>query len=189
MRFPHSPTVPSCSNMPHNIVYRYPKISDAEKLMEFMNALSSEETYIRMQGRQLTLKEEQEYLADFIKNIEENKAVKLFAFIGDELVGVADVKLDFGAMAHVGVFGIVLKKEYRNQGIGSALLKKTLLEAKQKLKKLEIVTLGVFSDNERGIHLYKKVGFTQYGSLPNGVIRKGKYSDHIDMYLNMSDLD
>lgn len=169
------------------VIYRRPKLSDAKQLMNFINTASKEQTFIRLQGRQITLEEEEKYLKEFIADIEKRKAVKLFAFDGDELIGAADIRLNRDAMEHVGILGIVLKKEYRNQGIGSELLQKIISEAKQQLPTLEIITLGVFANNDRGLHVYKKIGFKQYGVLPKGAKRRGEYIDHIDMYLKIKD--
>jgi ribosomal protein S18 acetylase RimI-like enzyme len=46
-----------------------------------------------------------------------------------------------------------LKKEWRNQGIGSALLQKILEECD------DAVYLYVFQKNRRAVHLYEKYGF------------------------------
>ena len=42
--------------------------------------------------------------------------------------------------------------------------------------------LDVFSDNEIARNLYKKVGFKEYGTLPDGLYRKKNFSDRIYMY-------
>ena len=107
------------------------------------------------------------------------------AFDGETLVGTSDIKISYGAEKHVGIFGIIIKKEYRNQGIGTALMTKIITEAHNYIDGLEIITLGVFADNDCALHLYKKLGFKQYGKLPNGMMRKGQYCDHIYMYLNL----
>lgn len=168
-----------------HITYRSPKLLDLDQLLNYINTLSKEETYIRFQGVQLTKEDEESYLKKIIKDVDDKKTVKILAFAGDILVGVGDIKMDFGALAHVGAFGLTVHKEYRNQGIGTQLLSKTIDEAKKNIKELEIITLGVFSDNQRALHLYKKFGFKEYGVLPNGVIRKGQYADHIYMYLDV----
>jgi RimJ/RimL family protein N-acetyltransferase len=46
----------------------------------------------------------------------------------------------------------------------------------------QIVRVEVFSDNTKAINLYQKFGFEKYGCLPNGLYRKNKYSDKIEMY-------
>lgn len=172
--------------MKKNITYRSPKLSDLDQLLDFINTLSNEQTFIRKQGAQLTRKEEKEYLQKFIEDISNKKAVKIFAFDGSNLVGAADIKMDIGALSHVGIFGITVSEQYRNRGIGTELMKRAIEEAKRSIKGLEIITMGVFADNDRAMHLYKKFGLKKYGELPNGVIRKGKHSNHIYMYMDVS---
>jgi len=166
-------------------IYRYPQKSDAAQLLEFINTLSAEQTYIRMQGKVVTLEEEEKYLNDFLKNIKDKKAIKILAFDNEQLVGAADINMGFGAENHVGVFGITVAKSHRGQGIGSELMSKTIDAAKTNIPNLEIITLGVFADNTKAILLYQKYGFKQYGILPNGAVRRGIHSDHIQMYLEV----
>jgi RimJ/RimL family protein N-acetyltransferase len=165
------------------ITYRLPQLSDYPALTEYMNQLSAEKTYIRLQGKVLTEEEEKEYLSSYIKQIEEKTAIKLFAFDGEILIGGADVTLGLGAEKHIGIFGITMRKSHRGQGIGKTLMHKTIQRAIESLPDLEIITLSVFSDNEKAKKMYLKAGFIPYGSIPNGVIRNGSYSDHEYMYL------
>jgi len=165
------------------ITFRTPQLSDYPALTEYINELSAERTFIRLQGKVLTEDEEKEYLSSFIKQIEAKTAVKLFAFDNETLIGGADVTLGYGAELHVGLFGITIRKSHRGLGIGTTLLHKTIQLAIESLPDLEILTLSVFSDNEKAKKMYQKVGFIPYGSLPNGVIRDGEHSDHEYMYL------
>lgn len=165
------------------ITYRLPQLSDYPALTEYMNELSAEKTYIRLQGTVLTEEEEKEYLTSYNKKIEEKTAIKLFAFDGEKLIGGADVTLGFGVEQHVGVFGITMRKSHRGKGIGKILMHKTIQQAIQSLPDLEILTLSVFGDNEKAKKMYLKAGFIAYGTIPNGVIRNGLYSDHEYMYL------
>jgi len=168
-----------------NITFRSPQLSDLEQMLDLINTLSKEETFIRKQGYQFSQQEEKEYLVGLLKKTEEKKTVNLLAFDGELLVGSADVVSGVGAEQHVGLFGIILRKEYRNKGIGTMLMKKILAETQKNIENLEIITLSVFSDNKPAIHLYQKLGFKQYGLLPNGVMRKGKYADSIEMYFKI----
>ncbi len=64
---------------------------------------------------------------------------------------------------------MIVKKEYRNRGIGSVIL--TFLIAKAKEMGYSEMTIGVDKDNKNALHLYKKFGFTEVlfdGSDENG---------------------
>lgn len=171
---------------PGQITFRSPTIDDTQALLDYINTLSSEQTYIRFQGEQQTFEQEQEYIEDFLKKMKAGTAVKILAFIDGKLVGVSDIDMHDRVEKHIGLFGITIAKEYRNQGIGKLLMEKVLEEAKKNLKDLKIVTLSVFGDNPIAKSLYEKMGFVEYGRLPNGVIHKGEYTDHIFMYKQVS---
>ena len=72
---------------------RYPLRWDAETMCRYMNALSSEKTYIRFQGEKVTLEEEKRFLRLQMKRISNKVAVQLFAFAGEELIGIADIDM------------------------------------------------------------------------------------------------
>lgn len=172
--------------MKHTITFRQAQLDDYLQLTRYINELSAERTYIRLQGKQLTEDEEIQYLTDFIQKMKDKTAVKLFAFDKDTLIGAADVTLGFGAEKHIGLFGITIKKSYRGKGIGTELLHRTIQLAIDTLPDLEIVTLSVFGDNNLAKQMYLKAGFIHYGTLPNGVVRNGTYADHEYMYLPKS---
>lgn len=163
------------------IMIRYPTEADIEKAMDFINTISKEQTFITFQGQQLTLEDEKKYLLPFYKQIENDEAIKLFAFQGGEIVGVSDVVPQERTSNHVGTFGLIIKKEYRGEGIGKLLMQLVLQETK-KLNKIMIIHLGVFGENKLAFELYKKMGFKIYGNLPQGVRHKDNYDDHIFMY-------
>src|SRR3989344_6086545 len=131
-----------------DILIRFPQKSDTLALLRYMNTLSKERTFIRFQGEQLTLKEEDKYLKDFLKKLEENKAIKLLAFMENKLVGVTDINLQDKTSTHVGLFGITVAKDYRGEGIGKLLMNLVIQEAKRNIIDLKIVTLGCFANNK-----------------------------------------
>ncbi len=170
----------------NQLLVRYPTVDDIEKLLQFINTISKEQTYILLQGEQLTMEDEIKYIEDFIKKIEEKKAVKLLVFCKNELIGVADVILKEKAEKHIGVFGIIITPEWRGKGIGTFLLKLTLKEAEEHIQEMRIITLGVFSNNQVAKKLYKKAGFIEYGKLEEGLQHRGKLVDHIYMFKKTS---
>ena len=165
-----------------DILVRYVQRDDVEHLQTFINTISREKSFILFQGEQMTLAEESRYVEGFIDKLEKHRSTKLLVFHTDELIGLADVTMKVRAESHVGVFGIMLAKEWRNKGIGTFLMKKTLEEAEKHIADLKIVTLGVFANNPVAKKMYEKIGFKEYGLLPQGLQHKGELVDHIYMY-------
>lgn len=55
-----------------------------------------------------------------------------------------------------------------------------LTSAKQ--TRFEQIELGVFADNNRALHMYKKAGFVQTGIIPRAYkLKDGTYRDEIQM--------
>lgn len=90
----------------------------------------------------------------------------LVAKLNQKIVGFAGIKI---LMDEADIMNIVVKKDSRNQGIGSLLLKE-LINLAKKLN-LTSITLEVMEENYSAIHLYKNFGFEQIG------IRKNYYKD------------
>jgi RimJ/RimL family protein N-acetyltransferase len=165
-----------------DIMIRYCRRDDVERLMEFINTLSKEQTYITFQGEQVTLEEESRYVEGFLKKTEEKKAVKLLAFHKDELIGVCDITPLEKIESHIGKLGLTIKKEWRGKGVGKLLLKTTLLETEKNTVGIRIVELGVFANNPVAKRMYEKMGFIEYGKLPGGIQYRGELVDHVYMY-------
>lgn len=165
-----------------NLAIRYPKDGDAQSMLQYINTLFKEKTFIRFQGEQLTLKEESKYLKDQLEKIKRNKAVQLLVFVNDKLVGVSEITMKDKVEKHIGVFGISIAKEFRGKGVGKLLMDTVLKEASTNLTQLKMVTLDVFANNSLAVSMYEKYGFIKYGKLPKGIIYKNKYVDDVLMY-------
>lgn len=166
------------------LLIRYLDTGDAQILLDYINTLSKEQTFIRFQGEQLNLKEEQEFVDKNIRGIQERTAVQLLAFSGAELIGVAGIFMQEKVEKHNGSFGISLASGFRSEGVGTILMKKILEEAK-KMKDLKIITLTCFGNNEIARGLYEKMGFKEYGRLPEGIVHRDKFVDYVYMYKNI----
>lgn len=164
------------------IIFRYPTFEDAQIMADYANVLSEERTFMNSQGEQISLEFEQERLTKLLKQIEEKKAVQILVFCGKDLVGISDVIMRDKAQNHVGTFGISLAKNFRGVGLGKKLMQLTIDEATAKIPQLNILLLGVFGDNKIGQKLYKKMGFKKIGALPQGLMHKDHFDDHIYMY-------
>lgn len=161
---------------------RYPKMEDLDRMLDYMNTISQEQTYISYQGERISREDEEKYLKDILKKIEDKKAVKLVVFSEDEFIGTSDVELENRISSHVGVFGISIADGFRGEGIGKKLMELVLDEAEQNIPGLRIITLGIFSNNPQAYKLYQEFGFEEYGNLPEGVLYKEQYINHLFMF-------
>jgi len=55
-------------------------------------------------------------------------------------------------------------------------------KAIKNIKELKVITLECFTTNTIAISLYQKLGFKEYGRLPQGLKRRGKFVDETLMY-------
>ncbi len=83
-------------------------------------------------------------------------------------------------LGHIGVLGILVHRDHRGAGVGTALLTHALDAARERF---EVVRLSVFSINERARRLYERFGFAVSGHSPRAVKRKGEYLDEDEMVL------
>lgn len=164
------------------IIIRYPEISDLEEMLRFINTISDENTFLSYQGEHETLKSEEKYLRKCISGIKANKLIKLLVFNENKLIGQTGIEMGDKVEKHIGLFGLVIAKDFRDQGIGKKLMELVESESKKNLPNLKVIRLEVYYSNEIARNLYKKMGFVEYGMLPNGIFRNGKFEDEILMY-------
>ena len=108
-----------------------------------------------------------------------------FAEVDKKVVALAEFKIKKGDKEHpAGVIGIIVKKGYRNLGIGTEILK-TLFE-QAAIYGLRKMTINAFATNKRAIHVYKKIGFIETGLIPERHFRQGKLIDEIVMEKQIS---
>ena len=167
-------------NLP--VVIRYPNENDAKAMCDYINTLSQEKTYITYQGEKIELKDEEEYLKGQLEQIVNHESVQLLVFVNGRLSGISSVELGKRVKEHIGVFGISISKKHRGKGLGKLLMELILIEAKENLPRLKIVTLEVMAVNLKGIKMYKKFGFKKYANLPEGNKYKGEFVDDLSMY-------
>lgn len=117
-------------------------------------------------------------LAD--KWLEEIKSGNRLVFIykiNGEFIGEGALVFDTGdpdytvPKKRVYVSRMIVKKEYRNRGIGSDILEFLINKAAE--TGFEEMTIGVDKDNQTALHLYEKFGFTEV--LFDGADENGEY--------------
>lgn len=105
-----------------------------------------------------------------------NRQVFIYKING-EFIGEGVLVFDTGDSDYtipnqrVYVSRMIVKKEYRNRGIGSEILE--FLIAKSKSMGFSEMTIGVDKDNVNALHLYEKYGFTEV--LFDGADEDGEY--------------
>lgn len=81
---------------------------------------------------------------------------------------------------HVAELGIYVAREWRNRGVGAALLRQSLDWAAAH-PVIVRVQLEVLAGNERAIRLYERSGFMREGVRRNACLRSGALVDMIGM--------
>lgn len=164
---------------------RQPLEKDVEVLALYMNEISTEKTFVALQGEQTTKKETMDYITRIKKNIRNKKEICLLLFCKKELIGVADVALRQKIYEHIGNTSITIKKKFRGNGLGALLMERLLTESVH-LVGIKKIILQVFGNNKPAISLYEKIGFKEYGRLPKAIKWRGKYVDEILMYKDVN---
>ena len=167
----------------NEVIIRYPKWEDLEQLTEFINNLSQEDTFVLYSGEIVTKDQEMEYLIQFFKGLEKGNRIQLCAFMNDRLVANSTLVRKRLRAKHMGSIAISVAKGYREEGIGSELLK-ALTDESRKLS-LKILSIDLLANNERAQHVYQKIGFKECGRFPKMYFYKGQYVDQILMFLEI----
>jgi putative acetyltransferase len=103
-----------------------------------------------------------EKIHGFVAQSVEQDAAQYVAVVEEQVVGWCDVFAHWAyALKHVGTLGMGIRSEYRGQGLGRALLLRTLEHALK--NEIYRVTLEAREDNDRAIRLYELVGFKHEG--------------------------
>ena len=106
-----------------------------------------------------------EFTEKFRQEIDNGNRVVYIYKINDEFIGEIAYVFDMNDADYtipnqrIYISRLIVKKEYRNQGIGGILIDYILDEIKKMGYKE--ATIGVDKDNVTALHLYKKKGFTK----------------------------
>lgn len=164
------------------VLIRLAEAKDAEKMLYIQEKVISEEKYLITEIEEFFQTVEGQ--SKWIEAKQLNKREVIFvAEIQDEVVGwIVFQSPSRIRVAHTGSFGMMVLKDYRQRGVGKALLK-ALLEWAKENPLIEKVCLGVFSTNENAIKLYKNMGFKEEGRKVREIkLNRNEYIDDILMY-------
>ncbi|WP_407390628.1 GNAT family N-acetyltransferase [Carnobacterium jeotgali] len=118
---------------------------------------------------------------DFVVNMDANQhqfvAIATLKNKEEIIIGTAGLSVHGNHRTrHSGSIGIMIHKDYQNQGVGTALLD-AVIDVADKWLMLVRLELTVFEDNERAIYLYERFGFEKEGLKRLAAIRNGKYAN------------
>lgn len=177
----------------NDVVIREGRVEDAAAIIPFMQTLSMEPgigigfTAGEFKG---TVEEEEAWIRARLED--DNSLIMVAIAPGEggaegELVALMDCT---GGKRvgnrHETTLGISIKKEWRDKGIGTRLME-AALEWARGSGIVKRVQLEVFSNNERAIHLYEKVGFVREGVRRRAFRKEGKWLNSVVMAVVLED--
>jgi RimJ/RimL family protein N-acetyltransferase len=163
-------------------VIRTAQPDDAAAVLAYIRRIAAETEFFVLEPDEFPATEEQEreWIQDHVQS---PGKILLLAEASGTIIG--NVSFENGPhrrIAHRGIFGLAVVKEWRGQGVGTALLG-ALLEWAQANPVIEKVGLEVFATNETAIRLYKKLGFVAEGRRPKDIkFGPDKYVDTVAMH-------
>lgn len=165
------------------LIIRPCDIDDAEKMLEYVKAVSDETNNLLFSGDEIKLSVEEERRV--ILNINANENVILFlGVIDDEIVSlVQTARFHQKRASHNCDLAISVRKKYWNLGIATHMMNHIISAAKE--DGIKTISLGVNAENENAIKLYEKTGFDFVGVHKNYFNLNGKFVDEVlmDFYL------
>lgn len=164
-----------------SIVMKSPGPEDAQTMLHYIRQMSAETEFVGRYPEEITetLEEEEKFLQEARGS---DSAVQISAFADGEIIGNASI-CPFSSrikLRHRADFGIAVLQPYWSLGIGDALTA-ACLDAAEKMGYTQ-VELSMLASNEKGGHLYRKMGFREFGELKNGFrMKDGRYETEVHM--------
>jgi RimJ/RimL family protein N-acetyltransferase len=162
------------------VTIRQATVDDAEKLLHCVKTYVPQSAYIPKLGHEimLTIEQEMAWIQSFLSS---ENSLLLVAEFNHEIIGNIDLTGSRRQiMAHTAVIGMGMLNEWRNAGLGTALLELAIAWAKEN-PILELLWLQVYTENKLGLGLYRKMGFEENGIMKNFFKQDGTYFDNLTM--------
>ena len=161
-----------------NVILRTPRWEDLDDLLELINSLVEEQAEIYITEK-FTREKEAEWLLKVLRRLEVDEQFLLVAEVDKKVIASSAFQIQGGTEERIGAIGIIVRKGYRNLGIGTEIMKTILEQAA--FFGLRTVTVNAFATNKRAIHVYEKVGFVQSGIIPKKHLRQGVFINEVIM--------
>ncbi|VBB07585.1 acyl-coa n-acyltransferase [Lucifera butyrica] len=164
------------------LIVRQGRPADAEGFIDYANQVAGESDFLTFNAGEFD--ESVEFQRMIIEELNDKTyGLFLIAEMDGEVAGNLTFRLGMRTkVSHAGEFGLTVKKQYWNLGIGRILIQ-TLIDWAHDSGNVRKINLKVREDNWRGIALYKKLGFSQEGILKREFYSKGVFFDALAMGL------
>jgi RimJ/RimL family protein N-acetyltransferase len=165
-----------------NVTIRKAEISDAAALIEYLNIIGGESDFLTFGPGEFGRSVEAE--AEFIANaLNKKNALFIIAVTSGKVIG----NLNFSGgprerTAHSGEFGVSVLKDYWGKGVGEELIR-YLISWSRSSGVIRKINLRVRTDNPKAISLYKKLGFSEEGTIRRDFYINGEFRDSLLMGL------
>lgn len=167
------------------VVIRQAETKDAEKLLHCLKKYISQSDFLPKHDYEikLTVEQEMDWINSYLKN---DNSILLVAEYENQLIGNIDVTgSQRERMKHTGMIGMGMLEEWRNAGLGTHLMENAIAWARQNAI-LEMLWLQVYTANLSALHLYKKMGFIDNGTIKNYFKHETDYFDVMTMSLEVN---
>ncbi len=144
------------------ITIREAQVSDAAEFIVTAKEYIEESEFIPCVKGEFapTIEEEEKWIQSFL---DQENSILLVAVYKGQIIGNIDISgLQRKIMYHTARLGMGMLSEWRNLGVGSALLSNAIEWARSN-SPLEIIYLEAYANNNAGLALYKKYGFAESG--------------------------
>lgn len=135
---------------------------DVAQLVDIQLSVAEENFYMVTESNEFNPTVEEE-IQRIQESLDKPGNTLLTAEVNKDMIGFVEIESEKKKRkAHIGALDIFIKEQWRETGVGSALMD-TSLEWAEDNPLIEKVGLAVFANNERAIRLYKKLGFVEEG--------------------------
>ncbi len=176
----NSPLTSFKSKKGNEVIFRYPTSDDFQDMFSFACEIGSEDTFVTLDAPP-TESEEHTFFDRVIDEVAQKKSIYLMAYVNGIFAGNGRVARGKGRDYHVGHVGISLTRAFRDEGIGTNLMKSLIDEARA--LGLRLLTLTCFESNTAALHVYEKLGFQKAGVIPKAIAFKGQFIGEVHYYL------
>lgn len=149
-------------------------------MWSFACDIGSEDTFIALDAPP-TEEDERVFFDTMLKDISQKESIYIMAYVNGEFAGNGRLIREKYRHHHVGQVGLSLRAAYRDEGIGTEIMRSLIDEART--LGLRLLTLTCFETNAPALHIYGKLGFRKAGMTPEAIAFKGKYVNEVHMFL------